>query len=64
MDFGEAPAAGVLVMAADLSTFAGIGVVSPARSTALPVAVLLTAPAGDRCCDTAWVESPLRGSAE
>jgi hypothetical protein len=63
VDFGEAPAAGVLVLVADLSTFVGIGVVSPALSAAPTVAVVLTAPASARCCDTLWVESPLRGLA-
>jgi len=52
VDFGEALAAGVLPMAADLSAL-GIGVVSPIRSTALAVAVLLTARASDRGCDIA-----------
>ena len=61
VDFEEAPAAGALVMAADLSTFVGIGVAAPAPSTTLRVAILLVDPAGDRCCDTVWVESPLRG---
>jgi hypothetical protein len=61
VDFGEAPAAGVLVIAADLSTFVGIGVAAPAPSTTLRVAVLLVDAASDRCCDTVWVESPLRG---
>ena len=63
MDFGEARAAGVFAMAADLSTFAVTGAVSSARLTALPLAVLLTAAAGDRCCDTVWAASPLRGLA-
>jgi len=63
VDFGKAPAAGVLETAADRSTLAGIGVVSPARSTAFAPGVLLTAPATDRGCDTARVESPLRGFA-
>jgi hypothetical protein len=61
VDFEEAPAAGVLVMAADLSTFVGIGVAVPAPSTTLRVAVLLVDPASDRCCDTVRVKSPLRG---
>jgi hypothetical protein len=53
------------LVTADLSTFVGTGVVSPARSAALSVALLLTATAGDRGCDTAWVESllPLCGLA-
>jgi hypothetical protein len=59
VDFAEAPAVVVLVVAAGLSTFVGIGVVSPARSTALTVAVLLTALATERCCDAVWVESPM-----
>jgi hypothetical protein len=61
VDFGEAPAAGVLVMAADLSTFVGIGVAAPAPSTTLRVAVLSVDAASDRGCDAVWVVLPLRG---